>query len=162
MAVAFRADTGRARAGSRAIRADAARILRALGYARCELSVAIVDDAGIRRLNRTFRGKDRATDVLAFSQLEERGAPPPDPAAIKNDDATILGDVVISIDTAAAQARELRVALRARIRALLIHGVLHLVGYDHERSRSDALLMRARERELAAMLAKSRARGAAR
>ena len=161
MPVAFRADTARALAYSRAIRTDAAQVLHAAGLARCELSVAIVDDAAIRALNRAWRAKDRPTDVLSFSQLEEPGARPPDPAAIKNEPATILGDVVISIDTALAQARDYRITPRERLRALLIHGILHLIGYDHERSPADARRMYARERKIAAALNDSRRRGVA-
>lgn len=156
MAVAFRADTARALPYSRAIRSDAASILRALGLARCELSVAIVDDPAIRALNREYRHRDKPTDVLSFSQLEEPGAPPPDPAALRDDSAMLLGDVVISIDTALAQARAQGIAPRERLRTLLIHGVVHLLGYDHERSPADARRMFVRERELAAALAKSR------
>ncbi|MGC1678773.1 MAG: rRNA maturation RNase YbeY, partial [Candidatus Binataceae bacterium] len=74
------------------------------------------------------------------------------------DPATILGDVVISIDTALAQARLQGVTARARLRTLLIHGVLHLIGYDHERSPGDARRMFVREREIAAALAASHRR----
>ena len=140
------------------MRTDAARILRALGLARCELSVAIVDDPAIRALNRKYRHKNQPTDVLSFSQLEEPGAPPPNPAALSDDSATILGDVVISIDTALAQSRAMRIAPHERLRTLLIHGVLHLIGYDHERSPADARRMFARECEIAAAIAVSRKR----
>jgi rRNA maturation RNase YbeY len=156
VAVAFRANTARALPYSRAIRSDAASILRALGLARCELSVAIVDDPAMRTLNRDFRHLDKPTDVLSFSQLEEPGAPPPDLPSLRDDSATLLGDVVISIDTALAQARAQGIGPRERLRTLLIHGVLHLLGYDHERSPADARRMFARERALAAALAKSR------
>ncbi|MGC1341295.1 MAG: rRNA maturation RNase YbeY [Candidatus Binataceae bacterium] len=162
MTVGFRADTARAGRYANAIRSDAARTLRAIGLARCELSVAIVDNEAIRALNREYRGKDRPTDVLSFSQVEKAGAPPPDPAALIDDPATILGDVVISLDTALAQARTQGVTARERLRALLIHGVLHLIGYDHERSAIDARRMFAREREIAAALAASRRRSARR
>ena len=158
MAVGFRADTARGVRYASAIRSDAARTLRAIGLARCELSVAIVDNDAIRALNREYRGKDRPTDVLSFSQVEEPGAAPTDPAALIDDPATLLGDVVISIDTALAQARDQGVTARARLRTLLIHGVLHLIGYDHERSPSDARRMFAREREIAAALTAARRR----
>ena len=65
---------------------------------------------------------------------------------------TALGDVVISLDTARRQARRLGVAPAARLRTLLVHGLLHLLGYDHERSPAEARRMFARERELAAAL----------
>jgi rRNA maturation RNase YbeY len=161
VAVGFRADTARAGRYARAIRSDAAQMLRAIGLARCELSVAIVDNDAIRALNREYRGKDRPTDVLSFSQVEEPDAPT-DPDALIDDPATILGDVVISLDTALAQARAQGVTARERLRTLLIHGVLHLIGYDHERSPGDARRMFAREREIAALLAASRKRSARR
>jgi len=135
------------------VRRDAARLLGAMGLGRCELSIIVVDDATIRGLNREFRGKDTPTDVLSFSQLEEAGGLPPNPAEIANSPRTVLGDVVISIDTAICQAEEFEVTPAARLRRLLIHGVLHLIGYDHERSLAEARRMFARERELEASLA---------
>ncbi|MGH7780325.1 MAG: rRNA maturation RNase YbeY [Candidatus Binataceae bacterium] len=162
MTIGFRADTARADRYASALRSDATLILRAMGLARCELSVAIVDNAAIRALNREYRRQDKPTDVLSFSQVEEPGAPPPDPAALTDDPATLLGDVVISIDTALAQARAQGVTARERLRTLLIHGILHLIGYDHERSAGDARRMFAREREIAAAIAVSRKRSARR
>ncbi len=126
--------------------------MRAQELDKCELSISLVSDAAIRRLNRDYRHKDKATDVLSFSQIEERHAPPPNPDRIPNNRETVLGDIVVSIDTAARQAREYGVGLDERLCTLLIHGFLHLIGYDHERSARDERLMRARERELAASL----------
>ena len=115
----------------------------------------IVGDRGIRRLNRDYRGKDQATDVLSFPQLE---------TSLKVEERTqfedlaktptiAIGDVVISIDTARRQARELGQGVAARMRTLLIHGTLHLIGYDHEGTMVEARRMFAREHELAARLA---------
>jgi probable rRNA maturation factor len=73
---------------------------------------------------------------------------------VKNSPGLPVGDVVISIDTAIRQAREYRVTPSARLRRLLIHGFLHLIGYDHERSPADARRMFARERTLAARMEK--------
>jgi len=114
----------------------------------CVLSLSLVSDRAIRALNRTYRGIDSATDVLSFSQLEQAGRAL-NPASVKDEPGLTLGDVVISIDTALAQARELRVTPESRVRRLLVHGFLHLVGYDHERSPSEARKMFARERALA-------------
>jgi len=125
--------------------------MSAAGLSACELSLTIVSDSAIRRLNRDYRGKDVPTDVLAFSQIEERGAIP-DPSPVPNKPGMPLGDVVISIDTALRQAREAGIAPSERLRALLIHGFLHLIGYDHERSPVDARKMFARERQLAAAI----------
>jgi probable rRNA maturation factor len=99
---------------------------------RGELSVALVGDAAVRRLNREWRGKDRPTDVLSFPQ-EARGR--------------LLGDVVISLDTARRQAREGGWSLAAELRRLLAHGLLHCLGHGHER-RTDARRMAAAERKL--------------
>ena len=98
-------------------------MLASLGLERAELSVLLTDDGQIRELNREHLGKDRPTDVLAFPQdeLDEAG-----PAGER-----LLGDVVISLDTAARQARSRRRELTAEVRFLLAHGLLHLVGYDH-------------------------------
>jgi len=155
-AVAVRCDTPGARPYMRRVSADARTLLKLLSLDHCELSLVLTGDSAIRELNRAFRGKDHSTDVLSFPQLEEcfvdgteQAAPPyktiPPP----------LGDVVISIDTALRQAERLGITPESRLRILLIHGVLHLLGYDHERARTDARRMFARERQLAADLLKT-------
>src|SRR6185369_11285722 len=101
-----------------------------------ELSLSLVDDSEMRTLNATYRGRDRSTDVLAFAMTENVvGAVPA--AVATRIGGRVLGDVVISIDTATAQARDDGCDVEARLDALLIHGVLHLLGYDHERSATD-------------------------
>jgi probable rRNA maturation factor len=95
-------------------------MLTALSLPQAELSVLLTDDPGIHQLNRDHRQKDKPTDVLAFPMDESV----PDPAGI-------LGDVVISLDTADRQARSRRRPLIEEVRFLLAHGVLHLIGYDH-------------------------------
>jgi probable rRNA maturation factor len=121
------------------LRADARPLLIELDEARAELTVSLVDDAEIHRLNRDYRGTDRPTDVLAFALREGTRVP---------GDEAMLGDVVISLDTAVRQAREHAVPVAHEVRSLLIHGVLHLLGYDHERSAAEARRMRAMERRL--------------
>ena len=121
----------------------ARRLLVLLRRPDAELSVMLVSDPVMHRLNREWRGVDRPTDVLAFAQAEGPGGAP----------AGLLGDVVISVDTARRQAAERRAALGAELDRLLIHGVLHLVGYDHERSAAEARRMRRRENDLARRLA---------
>jgi probable rRNA maturation factor len=96
-----------------------------------ELSIALVSDREIRRLNRRWRNENRPTDVLSFP-MDEGGA---------------LGDVVISIDTARRQAKEGGWPLATELRRLLAHGILHCRGYDHE-SPGDARRMAAAERRL--------------
>jgi probable rRNA maturation factor len=151
VAVEFRCATARGRGYARGLCANAERVMRAAGLPDCELSLTLTSDRAIRRLNRDYRGIDAATDVLSFSQIEQIGTVC-DPLRIKNRAGLPLGDVVISIDTAIRQAREFRVSPPARLRKLLIHGFLHLLGYDHERSPADARRMFARERSLAATL----------
>ncbi len=153
MAVEFRCATARGRGYARGLRADADRLMRAAGLAECELSLTLTSDRAIRRLNRDFRGIDTPTDVLSFSQIEQAGSAPPNPHSVKNSPGLPVGDVVISIDTALRQAREYRVSPASRLRRLLIHGFLHLIGYDHERSATDARRMFARERTLATKIA---------
>jgi rRNA maturation RNase YbeY len=136
-----------------ALRGDALTLLRVLAIDHCELSLMIVSDREIRRLNREFRGKDQATDVLSFPQIEPSGDLVKSLAASAPDAPPIaLGDIVISIDTATRQARELQQPAGVRIRTLLIHGMLHLLGYDHERSTAEARRMFAREHELAGLM----------
>lgn len=95
-------------------------MLAALELPAAELSVLLTDDREIHELNRQHRQKDKPTDVLAFA-MDETVADP----------AGILGDVVISLDTAERQARSRKRPLIEEVRFLLAHGVLHLVGYDH-------------------------------
>jgi rRNA maturation RNase YbeY len=131
------------------VRVRGRQILRGLGRSRDELSLSLVDDREIRTLNATYRGRDRATDVLAFALTETSGDVPVAASAAA---ARVLGDVVISIETAAAQARASRCALAERLDALLIHGVLHLIGYDHERSPAEERRMNAKARAVRAAL----------
>ncbi|MDQ7037914.1 MAG: rRNA maturation RNase YbeY [Aquificota bacterium] len=104
----------------REIRAKVEKILRLLGTENAEISVLITSDEEIRRLNKDYRGKDTPTDVLSFPMGDDVGG------------RRILGDVVISIDTARKQAEDLGVSVEERLDRLLIHGILHLLGYDHE------------------------------
>jgi probable rRNA maturation factor len=99
------------------------RMLGALDLLEAELSVLLVDDEGIRVLNREHRDKDKPTDVLSFPQPRPRRRVPGMPR--------LLGDVVISLPTALRQARSRRRELMPEVRFLLAHGILHLVGYDH-------------------------------
>jgi probable rRNA maturation factor len=96
------------------------------------VDVLLADDRTLRRLNRDFRGKDKATDVLSFPTVAELRL-------------ELAGDLAISLDTAARQAREHGHSLRDEVRVLLLHGLLHLSGMDHETDRGE---MAARETEL--------------
>lgn len=121
--------------------ATARRVLEAEDAPACELSVTVTDDETVRALNREYAGEDEVTDVLSFSlrEGEEFAAPP--------DGVLRLGEVVISYPTAERQAGEGGRSTEAEIAHLLVHGVLHLLGYDHA-APDEERLMRAREREL--------------
>ena len=116
------------------MRTTATSILSALACERSELSLALVGDAEMRRLNRRYRGRDRTTDVLAFPQ--------PGPAA------GLLGDVVISAPALRRQAAELGHSEAEEFTRLLIHGVLHLQGHEHEAGGAPAARMRRQEAAL--------------
>jgi probable rRNA maturation factor len=111
-------------------------MLRDLGSPDAELSILITGDEEVRFLNRQYRGKDRSTDVLSFSQVEGEG-----PVRGSN----LLGDVVISWDRAVSQGREFEDGTRSELRRLLVHGVLHLFGFDHENGGAEADRMKAME-----------------
>lgn len=132
------ARTGLPRVDRALLRRRARRILVALERPRAELSIALVDDAAIAELNARHRGRPRATDVLAFSLLE---------GAHADRRGALLGDVVIGIETAARQARARRRTLDDEVARLLVHGALHLIGYDHVRP-AQARAMRAQERRV--------------
>jgi len=114
---------------------SAARALAAVGRAAGDVDVLVVDDPAIKRLNRIHRGVARRTDVLAFP-LETPGTPSP-----------LVGQIVISAETARRQARRLEVALAIELDLLVTHGVLHLIGYD-DRDPVEARLMHERERAI--------------
>jgi probable rRNA maturation factor len=135
-------DVRGARVDTRLLLARARALLRALDHTRSELSIALVGDADIRELNASWRQRDRATDVLSFSLLEGEG---------QRHRGRLLGDVVISVETAATQARRRHRGLDDEIARLLVHGVLHLLGHDHEDD-ADARAMRAEERRVARAL----------
>ncbi|ULA65816.1 MAG: Endoribonuclease YbeY [Nitrospira sp.] len=119
------------------LRKLASRILQSIGEREALLSLEIVGDVRMRRLNRTFRHRDKTTDVLAFATREGPGPP-----------SALLGDVVISLPQAIRQARRHQRGIDHEVVVLLIHGMLHLCGYDHERSETEARRMARRERSV--------------
>lgn len=133
-------------ASTATLRRRAEKMLAHLELRGVELSIALVDDATIHELNRTYRGKDKPTDVLAFPLDEEgeagvAGGPP--------SGRRLLGDVILSADTALRQARRRRRPLLDELTMLLGHGLLHLLGYDHQTD-AEEREMTARTRELEA------------
>jgi rRNA maturation RNase YbeY len=117
-------------------------ILRASGIARADLSLLLVGDRSMRRLNRRYRRKDRTTDVLAFPMRRIRSRLTPHASRFTS---SMLGDVVISLPQAAKQAKQAGHSLEHEFTVLVIHGLLHLLGYDHERSVREARRMSRRE-----------------
>ncbi len=109
---------------TRALRELARRTMARLDLGAAEVGVLLCDDATIRSLNRRFRGKDAPTDVLSFPGGPGPGAGVP-----------YLGDIAISLETAARQAAAAGLAPDAEVKTLLLHGLLHLAGYDHETDR---------------------------
>jgi probable rRNA maturation factor len=125
------------------IKKEIYKILENLNCHNSELSILFTSDDHIKELNKTYRKKNRPTDVLAFSQKEGNSI---------EINTRILGDVVISIDTARRQADELRHSVEKEIYILLIHGILHLLGFDHAKSKQDVLKMQSKEKELLALI----------
>ena len=122
----------------------ALKILNALECPDAVLSILIVDDARIQELNRDYLQRDKPTNVISFSMQEgESLAQQP----------LILGDVVISADTAARDAAEADCTFESELCFLLLHGILHLCGYDHERGTAEqAEIMEAKEKEIFALI----------
>jgi probable rRNA maturation factor len=121
-------------------------VLRAEGVGSpYELSVVFTDSETVQRLNRDYRGVDEPTDVLAFCMLPQKGAAPS--FALPPDGVARLGEVIISYPQAIAQAKEQGHSLPRELALLVIHGILHLLGYDHEES-GEGKKMRDREKEL--------------
>src|SRR3990172_3661093 len=116
--------------------------LEAEGLPAAELGILITDDATIHDLNRRYADEDKATDVLSFSLREGE-------EFVSPDDTERLGEVIISLDTAKRQAEEAGRALEAEVAHLLVHGILHLLGYDHAEP-DEERAMQAREREVLA------------
>lgn len=115
-----------------------------MGCPEAELSIVIVDDAQIRVINRDYLQRDKSTNVISFAMQEGEGA---------GIQPTLLGDVVISAETAARDAAEAGLLFASELYFLLLHGILHLVGYDHERgTEAEAAVMEAKEREIFALL----------
>ncbi len=123
-----------------------------------EVSVTFVDNEAIRALNREYRGKDSATDVLSFPLLEEEDGfvMPPDEADAEGTEPTALGDIVISVERAKAQAAEYGHSFERELAFLAVHSTLHLLGYDHERSAEEDAEQRRRQEAILASIGQTR------
>src|SRR5437667_2962214 len=115
------------------------RALEVIGSHEPDVTIVFVGDAAIRKLNREFRGKDYATDVLSFPVKAE---------AFEKEDERNLGEVVISLQRANEQAKQNQISFQVEVKQLILHGLLHLNGYDHETDNGemDRLELRMRKR----------------
>lgn len=113
----------------------------------CEISLTFTDNEGIRSLNREYRNKDAATDVLSFPLYDFAGGETPIPGM-----QVELGDIVLSLERAREQASELGHSFPREAAFLCVHSVLHLLGYDHERSREEEEDMCCRQRDIMSRL----------
>ena len=110
-------------------------VLASLKLQDRDLSILFVDDRKITAMNKEFFGKDRPTNVISFSYLE--GMP-----------GEALGDVIISVERAADEARAAAIPFYERLFHLIVHGIVHIIGYDHVKGKSEARKMRYREKKL--------------
>ncbi len=132
------------------VRESAEAMLRELELSSHELSILLCGDAVIHRLNKTYRSKDKPTDVLAFALREgERG----DLAG------GTIGDVVLSLETAKRQAIERKIPVETEVLTLLAHGLLHLLGWDHRTDAEDRRMRKETDRLVAAVVRGDRTRG---
>jgi probable rRNA maturation factor len=122
----------------------AEKVLCRLGRPDAEIGLSFFGDRRIQTLNRIYRGKNQPTDVLAFPLAHSKQVKP---KRDKNPPPSFLGDVVISAPTASRQAREQGHTLHREVAWLIVHGILHLLGYDHEKA-DEARRMRRKERAL--------------
>jgi probable rRNA maturation factor len=137
----YRNDVRASGVDGRALVATAKKLLVAVDERGASLSLTLVDDAAIREVNREHRGKDKPTDVLSFPMFEAG-------EETQTGVERMVGDVVISIETARRQAAEYDATLQQELYRLLIHGILHVMGHDHEEA-GERAAMESEERRLA-------------
>jgi probable rRNA maturation factor len=114
-------------------------VLNALGSPEGELSILVVDDSEIKTLNKNYLNRSGPTNVIAFPMKE---------GDFSDINPQLLGDVVISIETAGREALQSGISTEERFTQLLVHGILHLFGFDHEKSEQDARKMEKKSNEL--------------
>ncbi len=124
-----------------ALHNDAENLLKICRRTDRELSILLIDDQRMTELNSQYRNRNKPTNVLSFPLSDD-----------SNDN--LLGDIVISLDTARQEAQLKNITMHKRLQTLLVHGLVHLLGYDHERSVQEALDMEKKERKLLAQLAR--------
>jgi probable rRNA maturation factor len=131
----------RVRTNIQRLRRDSRFLLTASGIPGAELGILLVGDRRMRALNRRYRGVDMTTDVLSFPLCDS-------PQAIADGPCAALGDIVINLHAAKSQAAVYGNTFPEEVRRLLVHGFLHLIGYDHERNPAQERKMQRKEREL--------------
>jgi probable rRNA maturation factor len=109
-----------------------------------EISVVLTDNEGIRELNRDYREKDVPTDVLSFPLYENLE----DMMLLEDEEAIALGDIVVSLEKAHSQSIEYNHDFKTELGFLIVHGMLHLLGYDHEKDEDNEKIMRNREKRI--------------
>ena len=129
---------------ARKIEQQIGKVLISLDCNEHEISILFIGDQGIRDLNHQFRNIDRSTDVLSFPQVLA--------GELEIPGALVLGDVAISLETARCQSEEHGLSFEEELTLLLIHGILHLLGYDHEVSDQEEERMRSKTRELFSLI----------
>jgi len=156
------------------LKGDSVKALELLGLQKAELSILLVNDRRMKALNSLYRKKDKTTDVLSFPQNSAKVQKCKSPKVQKSKSAKakkkfsetsvllnygaselLLGDVVINLQAAKRQAPEHGLLFQEELRWLLVHGILHLVGYDHERNKYSEKKMREKEKELLKYILKS-------
>ena len=135
----------RHRLSKQKIQTTVRRILNALGYPDAQLSILIVNDDRIAEFNKSYLNHEGPTNVISFPMLE---------GPFSDITPQLLGDVVISVDTAYREAEEAGMEMTERFNQLLIHGILHLTGYDHIHSEAEAELMEQKSEELMNLIVK--------
>ena len=133
----------RCRIAHKKIQRKAETILNALECPDGELSILLVDDSEMAKINEAYLGRTGPTNVIAFPMQE---------GPFGEINPNLLGDVVISLDTAAREARDERVSVESRFDRLLIHGILHVLGFDHEKTSEQAEEMVSKEDQLLKLL----------
>ncbi len=122
------------------IRRSLKRLLKYVDCKDCEISLLLVDDKQIRDINQRYLNRDRSTNVISFAMTE---------GAFRDIHPEILGDIILSVETAARDALATRLDFMDEVEFLIIHGLLHLLGFNHENGdESEARRMKNREREL--------------
>ena len=125
------------------LRTVIARLLQHVGHPAAELTLVITDDVAVQALNREYRGVDAPTDVLSFAAQEEASDAPALadlPAELAAELTNYLGDVIIAYPYATRQAAHYQNSIAAELRLLAVHGVLHLLGYDHATADEEAAM----------------------